>query len=76
LLENSNIPIKLKKISKEEYYIELSINRNTINDTLDTNITVVIHMQPNFPFNQPRVICKTPVKINKYINLFYLKNKK
>lgn len=62
LLEHSLIPTKVKKINKDEYYIEVFVPFKQIavgSITLDINFA--IHMVPNFPFNQPKVYCKTPV---------------
>ncbi len=60
LLQNSSIPSKFKKINKEEYYIDVTLP-GIENETIKSDITFLIHMVPNFPFNQPKVYCKTPV---------------
>lgn len=54
-------PVKIKKISKEEYLFEFSIKKNEI-QTVDafTDVMFEIHMIPNFPITPPRVYCKTP----------------
>jgi ubiquitin-protein ligase len=65
LMQNSSIPSKFKKINKDEYNIEVTVPYKMIESELATNdIVFLIHVISNFPLNQPKVFCKTPV--NKY----------
>ena len=65
LIKNSAIPSKFKKINKEEYQIEVTLPFKMIESDLITNdIVFLIQMVANFPFNQPKVYCKTPVNLN------------
>jgi ubiquitin-protein ligase len=60
LLEESTYPVKQKKIAKGEYHIEVEIKVN-IQELEDKKITFLIHIVSNFPFNPPKVYCKTGV---------------
>ena len=60
LLENCPYFYRIsKKISKEEMFIEL-IYKHPF-DEQAANIIFVIHLVSNYPFNTPRVFCKSPV---------------
>lgn len=64
LLQESIIPTKYKKISKDEYYIDVYVPFSLIeHENIKSDINFLIHMQPNFPFSQPRVYCKSQVSI-------------
>lgn len=62
LLSSAILPTKYKKINKEEYLVETQVPAN-LAENVNNDITFIIQMGPNFPFNQPRVFCKTPVII-------------
>jgi len=62
ILKNSLINIK--KVNKEEYFIDVTLPHKIVDSqSVTTDINFLIHMVANFPFNQPRVYCKTPVNI-------------
>lgn len=50
----------LKKISKEELYIELSYPNPSEEGS---DIIFIIHICSNFPFTSPKLFCKTQVSI-------------
>lgn len=56
-----------KKVSKEEMYIELVYAHPF--DEEAPGIIFVLHLVANYPFNTPRVFCKSPVSIQYCINL-------
>lgn len=58
-----------KKISKDEMFIELVYNHPF--DEEAQAIIFVIHLVSNYPFNTPRVFCKSAVCIVLY---YYFKN--
>lgn len=63
IINNDNeINCTYKKIAKDEYYIEITVPRKLIEDSnMHSDVSFLIHMVPNFPFNQPRVYCRTSV---------------
>lgn len=62
LIESSPFFSKIhKKISKDEMYIELAYN-NPI-DSKSDKIYFLIHLTQNYPFNPPRLFCKSAVSL-------------
>ena len=59
LEENKYYYRTTKKISKEEYYFELSYTHPDENNT--ESIIFILHLCPNFPFNSPKLYCKSSV---------------
>lgn len=67
LIQESPIPNKFKKIDRDEYQIDVKIPTNKIEELKDEKnyeqeIRFIILMGPNYPFNQPKVYCKSEVK--------------
>lgn len=64
LLENSPFFYRIsKKISKEEMFIEL-VYKHPFEEEAPS-IIFVVHLVANYPFNTPRVFCKSPVSLVK-----------
>jgi len=61
-LSESPFPYKIKKLSKDELYIDIVVSKELIKDKSITNdILFIIHIGPNFPFNSPKIYCFTNV---------------
>jgi ubiquitin-protein ligase len=65
LLENCPYFYRIsKKINKEEMYIDLIYNTTEEEEQEKQKpIIFVIHLVANYPFNTPRVFCKSPVSL-------------
>ena len=60
LLESSPYFYRIsKKVSKEEMYIELIYQHPY--ETVAPSIIFVVHLVANYPFNNPRIFCKSQV---------------
>jgi hypothetical protein len=64
ILDNSTLDLRIRKTSKEDYRIYISLDGSNINPILDGEIEFEIHFGPLFPYKAPFVYCKTPVKIS------------
>lgn len=69
ILENSTLRIKIKKITKAQYKINVSnilnkviIEGSEINPILEGDIEFEIHFGPYYPYKSPSIFCKTAVK--------------
>ena len=60
LEENKYFYRTAKKASKEEYYFELSYKHPDEKST--EPIIFILHMCLNFPFNPPKLYCKSSVR--------------
>lgn len=62
LLQESIIPSKFRRLKNDEYYIDVMLPKEMVDSSgVVMDIGFLIHIVSNFPFNQPKVYCKTPV---------------
>lgn len=59
---NSLIPTKTQRIKKDEYYITITITPPLLsasNIKIEKDITFLLHIVHNYPFNPPKLYCLT-----------------
>ncbi len=52
---------KMKKVTKDEFHIELEIPSNFISENTKKDVNFIIIMSNNFPLAAPKTFCKTGV---------------
>lgn len=64
LISESEIKNKIKKVKNDEHLIDITLNKELISENFQTDIHVLVHILPNFPFTQPKIYTKNSVKYN------------